>query len=220
MDIFLLVTVAGFSTIPAAVIGCIKYKSLAIANRWFVSLCVFALFVESISQWIITVNKWSNAFIANIYVLVEVLLYLIIFYYWNVFKKNKKPYALLAVIVVITWTIDNFYLHKIDQFNSLCRVVNWTVIFFLSIEKIGSLKFQVRGSLLKDSTFIICSGLIIFGVYKAIFEFFVLIKLNISNNLFFHLYEVLQYVNIFSNTLFALAILWMPKKHNFTMPFS
>lgn len=175
---------------------------------------------ELLSILLVDVHKKSNAFNSNIYVIIEIVGYLVVFYLWNTLRKNKLTFSIISSGVIFIWIMDNFILHSINEFTPLCRVVNWTVISFLSIEKIGSLKFQVRGSLLKDPTFIICSGLIIFGVYKAIFEFFILIKLNISNNLFFHLYEVLQYVNTFSNTLFALAILWMPKKHNFTMPFS
>jgi hypothetical protein len=58
---------------------------------------------------------------------------------------------------------------------------------------------------------------IIFFTYRAIIEVFYLMKLPFSNQFYLNVYVIMDFVNLFVNLIFALAVLWIQTKQKFIL---
>jgi hypothetical protein len=71
----------------AAIIGLVRFKKILKSYRLFVVFACLALFSELISTVMIEVRH-NNAIVANIYVLLEPLILLGLFYQWRAFQQD------------------------------------------------------------------------------------------------------------------------------------
>ncbi len=176
-----------------------------------------ALVNETISYALISRGS-SNAVNANIYVLLEGILYVGQFRTWGAFQKGKWQFRLLIGTLLLVWGIDNFILNHITTFNSLYRIYYSFCLVFLSIDEINRFLARMERALLKNPIFLICIGLLVFYTYKATMEVFYLLKLPFSFTFYDSVNLILTVVNLFVNLIFALAIIWIPTKHRYTLP--
>jgi len=91
-------------------------------------------------------------------------------------------------------------------------------VVLLGIRVINDLLFTER-DLLKNPTFLICIGIIIFFTYQIIEEMFWLYGLKESAIFRQNIQSILMIINLLSNLIYALAILWMRKRQAFTLQF-
>jgi hypothetical protein len=78
-----------------------------------------------------------------------------------------------------------------------------------------------RGNIFRNPKFLICLGIIIF------YTFFVMVcvtslsvvRQSVTRLFRANLQEINVYSNLLVNILYAVAILWIPRKQNFTTPF-
>jgi hypothetical protein len=66
--------------------------------------------------------------------------------------------------------------------------------------------------------FLICNAFIIYFTFKILVEAFWLYGVNESVNFQAMVFDISSYINVFTNLIYALAVLWMPMKRVFTMP--
>lgn len=161
----------------------------------------------------------TNAVNANIYVLVEFALYCWQFRCWN--SLSTKSWHFLTVISFMSsiWVYENILTGEITSFNSLFRICASFCIIFLSIDQVNRLIAMARGNLFRNSLFLICMGLIIFFSYKSVIEVFYLLRLPLSDVFYDNIFFLLTLINIFVNLIFAIAVLWIPTKQKFILPY-
>lgn len=75
-----------------------------------------------------------------------------------------------------------------------------------------------RKSLIRNPVFIICLAFIIYFTYKVLLEIFWLYGLNSSREFRVEVYNIFKYINLFANLIYALAILWIPRKREYMLP--
>lgn len=184
----------------------------------FIVLLGIGLLSEAIGWYFIFAYK-NNLFIGNIYVFIESIVLLVQFSIWHNHKKQFKKLFFLGLIFVIIWGVDNFILHQITTVNSLFRVSYALAIVFLSIEQINFVLITERSNVLLNARFLISIAFVIYYTYKSVFEVFYMINVRMSNNFYYALFNILISVNLFTNLLFAFAVLCIPKKQKFTLPF-
>lgn len=204
-----------FSIIVPAIIGIIRFNKI---NRIYFPfiLCIWVgLLNELISELLIDYFHVSNSVNTDIYCLIEALLYTWLFRNLNLFI-NAKQYILLMIFLCAAWLIDNFIISKITRFDSYFTIVYSLVIVLMSITILNRLIVQ-QINLLANSTFLICASLIIYFTLMALMEIFWLYGLNSSSTFRLNIYRIMAYINLSVNLIFALAILWMHRKQEFTL---
>ena len=157
----------------------------------------------------------STESIFHFYCLSEALLYTWLFRNLNLFI-NAKQYILLIGFLCAAWLTDNFIITKSTGFDSWFTLIYSFIIVLMSITIMNRLIVQ-NINLLTNSTFLICAALIIYFTLLALTELFWLYGLNSSRGFRLNIYRIMAYINLSVNLIFALAILWMHRKQEFTL---
>ncbi len=205
------------SIIIAAVFGIARFKSVINTFYPFLFLIWIGCINESLSL-VFIYKAGSNTVSSNIFVLIEFCLVLLQFYKWN-HGENKFKYWLVAALGATVWIIDNFIINTIIQNDSLFRVVYAYIIVVFSIDQIGKIIVYERGILVKNAMFIICISFTFYFACKAFVEAFNMIHPGLSDPILGNLWVMMYFVNGISNLFYALAILWIPTRHEFMLPY-
>jgi hypothetical protein len=88
----------------------------------------------------------------------------------------------------------------------------------MSIAVLNILLTRERKSLLSHPVFLFCISFIIYYFYKVLVEAFWVYGLNSGKGFRMRVYAILMYINAFTNIMYAIAILWIPKRQRFTLP--
>jgi hypothetical protein len=210
-----------YSIAPAAIIGLFRYVKVLKTFRPFIFLMVIALITEITTHIVIYHYGRGNAAIINIYGLIECILWLWLFYNWNTFKKKSPALLLLILLLAGVWTTDNVILHKLNTFSSSFAIIYSFTLVFLSINQVNRQIVEERKNLFTDAKFLICAGILIFYTNRILVETFFLLDVAQTNPKFLsNIFDILEYVNVFVNLLFALATIWIPTRQRFSLPSS
>jgi hypothetical protein len=181
----------------------------------FIFFIWLGLFNEILS-FILIYNFQSNAINSNIYVLAEYLILLLQFYKWS--DNGCKKYYWLAAIGIAVWIADNFIVNNLNDNNSVFRVFYSFIIIFFSIDKVNNLLVFEYGNLLKHPVFITCIAFTFYYGVKAFVEAFNMVHLGLNPVILKDLWIILYFVNGTANLLYAIAVLCIPKKIKFILP--
>jgi hypothetical protein len=208
--------VVNYSILIPAVIGVFRFKSITRDYHPFLFIIWLGVINETLSLiFIFTIG--SNTFNSNVFVLFEYLLIVYQFYKWN--DQATRTYAILAFLGLGVWITDNVVINIITHNNSLFRVFYSFIVVFFSIDQINKVIIYERGSLLKNPMFIICITFLLYYGFKAFVESYNMFHLPLSRSLLRDLWIILYFVNGFANLLYALAVLWIPTKVKFILPY-
>ncbi len=202
----------------AATIGLIRFQKINRAYRPFIFITIAAL-ANEVASTLLIMSDNSNAISTNMLNLVEGCLWLFQIKVWGGFKRRKWVFPALFSTMVCIWIVENLVFGRIHVFSSIFAVTSAVVFVFLAIDQVNQLIVEEKGNLLRNSRFLICVGIIIFFTYRIMVESFYLMDLTQSNQFLRNVFGILVFVNVFVNLLFALAILWMPTRQKFSLPF-
>jgi hypothetical protein len=141
----------------------------------------------------------------------------VMFYKWGSFGK-KVLYMLLAFFAVI-WVLENIIFGSLTHINSSFRLVYALAVVILSIDEINVTMMHEKKKLAKNAKFLICCMFALYYSFKAAFEVFFVVKVDMSDSFYNGLFDILVFVNLFTNLGFALAALWIPTKQKFTLSY-
>lgn len=213
---FILDIVVNYSILIPAIIGIIRFKSIIREYRPFLFIIWLGVINETLSL-IFIFTLGSNTVNSNIFVLLEYLLIVYQFYKWN--NKGLKKYMILALLGLAVWSADNLVLNSITHNNSLFRVFYSFLVVFFSIDQVNKLIIYERGPLFKNPMIIICITFLLYYGFKAFVESYNMFHLGLSKALLRDLWIILYFVNGIANLLYALAVLWIPTKVKFILPY-
>ena len=190
------------SILIGAVIGWVRFEKTDSAFRPFLWLMWLGLFNELAG---ITIMKagFTNALNYNIFALAESLLITLLFERWGLFKKIKAVYFTIQVLFIGSWMTENLFISTIFIFNSYFIIVHSLAIVLMSMGMINQLLFKNITPLLKQSSFLICKGLVLLFTYTALVETFWIFGLNQSSLFRIRIYEIFAYINLFTNLIFV-----------------
>ncbi len=213
---FTLMIIFNFSILVAGLIAVIRYGKIHKSYRPVI-YCVWVACFNEIISFVLAKNGYYTVINNNIYVLIEALLIIHFFNNIRVFKKNKVLFIIIFSCLILIWFLDNQFLKRITSVSSYFRILSSFVIVLLSIISLNNLLLTTRKNLIQNSVFLLCVGFIIYFTYKILVEVFWLYGLNVGRDFQLVIYRILSYINLFTNLVYALAILWMPRKQVFTM---
>jgi hypothetical protein len=199
-----------------AIIGLVKVRKADPAYYPFLYLLWLGLLNEIISLIIMNAG-YSNIINYNVYSLAEALLITWQFKRWRLFERHKLLYYLLQVLFIVTWSVENFLLKKFETFNSYFTIEHSFIIVLMSIELFNRVIFKEPVRLWRNPVFLICIGMMMFFIYALLIEVFWIYGLNQTKEFRISVYEILTYINLITNLLFAFATIWIPMKREYIL---
>lgn len=203
------------SILLAAVIAAARFRSLGPPLYPFIYLTWLALFNETLSLVLIYTIK-TNAVNANIYTIIEYLLLLFQFHHW--LGGSKWTYISLGLSGILFWALDNFVWHSITGNNSFFRAGYAFVIVLLAIRKMNMLIIDSVRPVFRDGIFLICAALIFYNGCRAFMEIFNLFSVTLSTSFEIKIFWLISIVNCIANLTYAIALLCIPMKQQFSWP--
>lgn len=210
--------VFSFSILIAAAIGWVRYRSIHPTYYPFIYLCWLGAANEVISYFLIYAGH-SNALNGNVFILGEVFLISWQLGVWNTAHIFKRFYTAFLLLCVLFWALEMFLMPAWFQSITYFRIFYSFVIVILSIECLNKQLSVERGRLLKNSIVLICLAFILYFTYTVIVGVFWIYGFGGSIAFRRNMVWILIYINVLCNLIYALAILWMPAKLRYTLPF-
>ena len=212
------VVLLSFSVLIAAVIAFANFSKIRSIYYPFIYVIWLASLNEIIT-YILYKNGMYNIINSNIYCLLEALLLLWFFKNIGCFQLYKWMVHVLGITFIISWFVDNFVINQFGkEYSSWFILVYSFPVVLLSINAINRLLIRER-ELLRNPTFLICIGFIVFFTYRIVVEVFWVYGLAASLTFASKVYDILSIINLLCNLIYALAILWMQKKQAFTLQY-
>ena len=202
----------------AGIIAAFRFKQIHSIYYPFL-YCIWIGSGNEILSYLLIRNKVYSSLSNNIYVLLEALLISLFFKRFGLFKKVPTLYYCILTSIIVIWIAEGFVFGSIHQLSIYFRVFYSFVIVLMSIHCINSLITSSKGHLFKNPSFLLCIGFIVYFTYKVLIEAFFIYGIASSKNFQVIIFAILAYINLFTNLLYALATLWMPKRQAFTLPY-
>lgn len=210
------------SILIAFIIGIVRFRKIDPAYYPFVYYTGAAVLMEILAR-VFTLYRRPDLHLPalRIYSIVEFYLFTWLFHNWGLFNRRKTVFFSLLVIFFILWVVSSFIIHDINEQNFSFLVVYSFALIFFSVNTFNKVVVHERGNIFTNPKFLICLGIIIF------YTFFTLVNVtslsvfsqNVSRSFRINLQQINVYTNFLVNLLYAVAILWIPRKQNFTTPF-
>jgi hypothetical protein len=198
----------------AAIAGIIRYKRIESSYYPFIWLLWLGLINEIISIYVMQTG-YSNAFNNNVFALLEALIITWQFRKWKLFERNTGYYILQSAFIVF-WFIESIA-RRFEEFNSWFIIMFSMIIVLQSINMLNVLIFEITAKLIFHPVFLLSMAFIIYFTYSILVEVFWVYGLNRSRSFRVAVYEILAYVNLFTNLVYFIAIVWMPLKRQYLM---
>lgn len=217
--------VLSLSIVIAVIIGIVRYRKMDPAYYPFVYYTVLAFLAELGVRMLIDIRANTSLIISllHVYAFVEFFLFAWLFHNWGLFNRRKTFFYAMIAGFFAFWLFSTFFIHGLRELNYYFFIVYSFALIFFSVSSINKMVVHSRGNIFRNPQFIICLGIIIFYV------FFILVNVtylsgfrdNREVSLTFRtkLQEINVYSNLLVNLLYAVAMIWIPRKQKFMMPF-
>jgi len=207
------------SAFVLGVVAIWKWRQVHHSYYFFLAAAILGFVNDMYSNFILFVQRGQSTSINNnVFVLIESILLILFFRGLPSFKKYRTLLNVVMAGLAGWWFFENIVQQKIYHVSFYFRIAYSFVVVLLSITYINTLLSSVRRKIYKNSDFLVCTGLIIFFTYKILVEMFWLYGLDSTPVFRSTVYDILIYINLFCNTIYTIAILWMPRKQIFTVP--
>ena len=206
------------SIFVAAIIGWVRFKNIAPAFHPF----LYCIWIGSLNEMVSITARELRIQIDvnnNIYVLLEALLLLWQLRIWGGLGRLQRLFPTMLASVILIWIVENFILSTIYRTDSYFRLYYAVFIVILATHVNNRLIIAERGRLLHNPVFLACSGLIIYFTFKMLVEICWLYGLEFSDGYLVNVYSILIWINLIANLIYSFAILWMPAKQRFMLPY-
>jgi hypothetical protein len=216
MNHYLVNILLTYSILLPAIAGIIRYKLVLKDFRPFFWLLWLGVINETVSV-ISIYSIRSNSVNSNIYVFLEFCFILLLYYRWR--DSRPRNFIVLGVLGLLVWVSDNILMHHITENNSLFRMFYSFVIVFLSIDMVNRILVLDTSPVYKNPMFLIAFAFVFYYAFKGYVESFNVLHIGLSRETLNSLWKILYFVNVVANLIFTTAVLCMPKKQKFIMPY-
>jgi hypothetical protein len=197
-------------------VGLICIRRLGWTYRPFLILLILGALNEPVSYLFIE-KIHSNAIPNNIYALVEWLLIAWQFRRWGFLRNQQKLYLGIVVLVSLVWVTEDLFLRQINTFPPYFQIFYCFLIVLLSVNKINFMITYDDRKLYSNPIFLICTGFIIFFIYRIVYEWAYQTSMRASTETAAFVIMLFGYVNALTNIIFAIALLCIPRPPRFSL---
>lgn len=214
---YYIIAALSFSVFISGIIGLIRFKGISVTFYPFI-FCIWIACINEVLSFILITNGFSNYINSNFYVLIEGCLITWLFKNLRLFGKAEFLFYVIIASFIAAWILETFIFGKITGMSSYFRIVYSFAIVLMSITTINKLIVSTRKNIINNATFLLCIGFIIYFTYKVLVQAFWMYGLNSNHDFLVRVYYILIFINLFTNLIYALAVLWMPKRLGFILP--
>ncbi len=205
-----------FSILIAGFIGIVRFKKISRVYHPFI-YCIWIACLNELCGLILYECRLDSSLNNNIYMLCESMLIFLLFRNLGFLRKPSYIFHILILGFSIIWFIENFIIENIRSVNMLYNVVYSFIVVLLSLSCINRLMgSSTRTS--KNATLLLCLAFILYFTLNVIIYSFWLYRMKLNFSFLLKVDEIAIYINLVANLMYALAVLWMPKKIPFLLP--
>jgi hypothetical protein len=206
----------------AVIIGIVRFRRIDSAYYPLIYNAMVALVVEILNK-MLTEKGYTDAFVfvLNVFSYIDFFLFLWLFHNWGLFNRKKSVFITIAGIFFLIWLSEGIFKTSFIKLNLYFFMLYAFALIFFSVNTFNRAVVHERSSIFRNPKFWICLGIIIFYSF-----FIVTVTTGISmfwNNVSVQFRRDLQAISVFSNLLvnllYAVAVIWIPRKKNFTSLF-
>ncbi len=201
----------------AAIIGVVRFNKIDKSYYPFIYSVWASLLVE-LTVRTLTISGASNAIVVfiNFYYLLDFYLFFLLFNNWRLFGHSKRSPQIIIGLTLLVWIGTTFFIDGINQRNLYFPILYSFALVFFSVTTFNKFIVHERANIFTNARFLICLGIIIF------YTFFILTNTsaltffrNNATNLFRrNLHGINVYTNLLVNIIYAIAVIWVPRKKN------
>lgn len=207
----------------AFIIGIVRYRRIDPAYYPFLYFTGIASVVEVLAHLCLKSHRWDlQILLIHVYSYVEFCLFAWLFHNWGLFNRRKSVFISILLIFLICWFISSYFIHGFGELNHYFLTLSSFALIFFSVTTFNKVVVHERGNIFRNPKFLICLGIIIFYTFFVLYNVTSLsvFRQNVSVGFRSNLQLINVYSNLLVNLLYAVAVLWIPRKQNFTTPFS
>ena len=202
-------------SIPA-IAGLIRYWNIDRKYQPFIWI-IWLGFINEIVSYLITRANITNSVNSNVYGCCEMVLMLIFFKRFSLFDNAKYLFWGLMSLFGALWIVENLVVYSLYRFSSFYFMATFFTYVLMSISLINRMIVSNERSFGRSAIFMILIGFIVFNTYGLLVEIFWLYGLQASRQFVKDVYGILVFVNLAVNLLYTVAIIWIPRKPEFTL---
>jgi len=199
------------------IIGLVRFRRLDRSYQPFFILLIIGFITEIVGFILIQGYEKSNYVIVNIYVLIEWTLIAWQFHVWGFLQGRKGLFYAVMGFTTLCWVVENLVFGHITGIVPYFRFLYFFLIVLLSINKINFMITHDNRKLLQRPDFLICIGLIIFFLYKILYEWAYQVSITGESDITTTIIRLFGYINALTNIIFAIAFLLIPTPQKFTL---
>lgn len=203
----------------AVIIGIVRFRRVDPSYYPFIYNAIASLSVEVLNR-ILNVTGHPDAFtfMLNVYSYIDFFFFLWLFHNWGLFNRKRTTFITIASVFFILWIVSNVIFTRFIENNSYFFILYAFALIFFSVNTFNKMVVHERSSIYRNPKFWICLGIIIF------YSFFIVV-FTTGLSLFEHsmsrvfrseLWKISVYSNLLVNLLYAVAVICIPRKKNYT----
>jgi hypothetical protein len=209
--------ILSMSIIFPLIIGIVRWKVIDSSYYPFLYNMLAGLIVEIIIK--ILNNPTGITKTVNIFSLIDFCLFAWLFHNWGLFNQNKRIFLITIFTACTVWVYITFFVTRFQHMNNPFMLIYSAALIFLSVTTFNKIVVQQRINIFTNARFWICIGIIIF------YSFFILTRAtdlstgvlkHVSRSFKDNLQLINTYSNLLVNLLYAVAVIWIPRKKNIT----
>jgi hypothetical protein len=200
------------------IVGLVRLRRIDYRYQPFYILLWIGFITEIISIILIKLYHTGNAIPTNIYVLFEWSLIAWQFHVWGFLKQKPRLFYGLLVFTALLWGVENLGCGKITDFGPYFCCSYGFAIVLLSIRTINFMITHDNRNLFRNTQFLLCIGFIIYFFFMILYYWASAVstygRYVASSTVIFYL---MAYINVLSNTIYAVAFLLIPARVKFSL---
>lgn len=200
------------------IIGLVRFNKVEASYYPFIYF-VWAGCINELISIMLILNRKSNYVNSNVYVLIASILLIWFFNRNRLFGKSNFPFLFITTVLMIVWCAEIMFLKNIAEITSIFRILFSFIVTLLSIQMINTLLISGTKKLIKNSLFLICLAFALYFTYRMVVEAFWIYGLKSSTSFQLLIWDITVFVNLFTNLIYAIALLWTPKKKPSILPY-
>jgi hypothetical protein len=206
----------------AVIIGIVRFRRIDPSYYPFLYGCIAALFVE-VLNWILMENglQRSFVFLLNAFSYVDFFLFTWLFHNWGLFNRRRTTFIAITSTFFLIWLVSNVIFTGFIKVNLYFFILYSFALIFFSVSTFNKMVVNERTSIFRNAKFWICLGIIIFYSFFIVYSStgLTLFRATHSKEFMRGLQAINVYSNLLVNILYAVAVICIPRKKNYTSLF-
>lgn len=193
------------SFVPA-VVGLFRYGKMSTPMRLLTALCALAV-LNDVTSLILGRMKINNQLIANVYIPVELILIVSVYYFSTAAGRFKRVLLGSASLFVFVWLVDVTFFDPLTEMNSTMAAISRLFLIAQSFMMITVVNRDSAGQLSKRAVFWVASGVILYSTGTFIVASLGSRMLKIDVSLFVVAWHINWLLLIMANLLYTIGML-------------